>query len=159
MKAAARSHRQLHLQMCALALAIVWTASPAVAQSFGSGTGDDSSGSGMGHHQRRGGQSNGQPQQAAAPPPLPVVRAPWPRLDSGAILCKSRDDLISYQKKAEAGAGAPGTGQEPDCRIVEQTMAIQILNREGIASTEVAVTGAPKQTGWTDAYLPSTPSP
>jgi hypothetical protein len=113
----------------------------------------------MGHHQRRRGPSNGQAQQVAAPPQLQVVKAPWPRLDSGAILCKSRDDLIRYQKQAAAGAGGAGTGPEPDCRVVEAPMAIQILNREGVARTEVAVTGAAKQTGWTDAYLPSTPSP
>jgi hypothetical protein len=155
-KTAFMSRRCLRIQAYALALAIVWTAAPAMAQSFGNGTGDDSSGSGMGRHQGRRGQSNGQTQQAPALPPLPVVRAPWPRLDSGAILCKSRDDLVSYQKLAAGGAG---TGQKPDCRVIEQPLAIQILDRESVARTEVAVTGAAKQTGWTDAYLPSTPSP
>jgi hypothetical protein len=88
-----------------------------------------------------------------------MVRAPWPRLDAGAILCKSRDDLVNYQKQVAAGAGGAGTGQKPDCRVVEESMAIHILDREGVARTEVAATGVAKQTGWTDAYLPSTRSP
>ena len=75
----------------------------------------------MGRHQGRRGQSNGQTQQAP-PPPLPVVRAPWPRLDSGAIIRKSRDDLISYQQVAAAAGGA-GTGEKPDCRVVEENVA------------------------------------
>jgi hypothetical protein len=159
MTAAALGRHCLRSRALAVVMAILLAAAPVMAQSFGNGSGDDSSGSGMGHHQRRHGQSNGQAQQAAAPPPLPVVKAPWPRLDSGAILCKSRDDLITYQKQVAAGAGGAGGGQKPDCHVVEEPVAIQILNREGLARTEVAVTGAAKQSGWTDAYLPSTPSP
>jgi hypothetical protein len=112
------------------------------------------SGPGMGRHQRGGqGQSGGQP-HSPAPPPLPVLKAPWPRLDTGAILCNSREDLVAYQNRQ---AGEPASGPAPDCHVIQRLTPVQILDREGLARTHVALTDASKQTGWTDVYIPATP--
>jgi hypothetical protein len=98
------------------------------------------------------GQSGGSKLPAAAPSPVASVKDPWPRLDVGAVLCKSRDDLVSYQKRATGGSGPA-----PDCRIVATRTGVQILARDDPSHTHVALTDAPRQTGWTDVYLPAKP--
>jgi hypothetical protein len=113
----------------------------------------------MGGH---GGRQKNQQQasQQTAPSPLPpIVAETWPRLDIGAILCASRDDLVSYQRQVAAGPGAAAPRPAPDCLIIQQQTAIQILDRDGPSRTHVATTDAAKRTGWTDAYLPATPPP
>jgi hypothetical protein len=143
---------------CAVALSIALGATTVAAQTPGGTAQNGFSGSsmgfgpGMGRHQPGGqGQSGGQPR---SPAPLPVVKAPWPRLDTGSILCKSREDLVAYQKRQ---AGEPASGPAPDCHIIQQMTPVQILDREGLASTHVALTDASKQAGWTDVYIPATP--
>ncbi len=116
----------------------------------------------IGGGQIGGGHSGGQKhqqqatQQSAAPPPK-AVPEPWPRLDIGAILCRSRDDLVRHQMQIAAGPGAAESGPAPDCSIIQKQTGIQILDRDGPSRTHVALTGQTKQTGWTDTYLPSTP--
>lgn len=108
----------------------------------------------------RGGRHQGQQQQQqAAPPPPVVVPEPWPRLDSGAILCRSQDDLARYQAQAVADPDAPASGPAPDCRIIQQRVAIRILERNGPSHTHVATTDSAAQSGWTNAYLPATAPP
>jgi hypothetical protein len=87
---------------------------------------------------------------------LPPVKEPWPRLDTGAVLCKSRDDLLRYQARAVAGSDA---GPAADCHAIRQRTPIQILDRDGLSRTHVVSTDDAKQTGWTNAYLPITPPP
>lgn len=84
----------------------------------------------------------------------PDVRAPpsaWPRLDPGAVLCATRDDLVRRAELMRGENVAP-----PDCRQISQTTAIKILDRAGLGATEVQVTGR-DETGWTDAWLPANP--
>jgi hypothetical protein len=104
---------------------------------------------------------NGRSRRAAAehnnqPPPqiadLPPVKEPWPRLDTGAVLCRSRDDLSRFQAQVMGGAGAA-----PDCHAIRQRTPIQIIERDGPSHTHVVAAADAKQTGWTNAYLPSTP--
>ena len=53
---------------------------------------------GGGHGGRqRSQQPAPQPQPSTAPTPSKLMPEIWPRLDIGAILCKSRDDLVRYQ--------------------------------------------------------------
>jgi hypothetical protein len=113
-------------------------------------------GGGRGDRQGSGQQA---PEKNATPAPVTIVPEPWPRLDVGAILCKSRDDLVRYQMKMAGDPGAAAPGPAPDCRVVRKQTAIQILNRDGPSRTEVVSTDAAKQTGWTNTYLPSTPPP
>jgi hypothetical protein len=88
-----------------------------------------------------------------AKPGLPDVRVPaaaWPRLDPGAVLCRSEDDLARLAaNRTGAGGGGPA-----DCRIINVPTAIQIVARRGPGRTEVQVTGGTSQVGWTDAWLP-----
>jgi hypothetical protein len=109
---------------------------------------------------RRGQQKNQQqsPQTSSTPAPSSSTSSDtWPRLDVGAILCSSRDDLIRYQA-LNAGGGAPVSGgNAPDCHVIHTQTGIEILDRDGPSRTQVATTADPKLTGWTNSYLPSTP--
>jgi hypothetical protein len=88
---------------------------------------------------------------AATMPDVPAPPSAWPRLDPGAVFCRSEDDL---QRRADIMRGEQaGTA---DCRRIIQPTAIQIVQRAGLGRTEVKLTGR-DETGWTDAWLPSTP--
>jgi hypothetical protein len=89
----------------------------------------------------------------ATMPDVPAPPSAWPRLDRGAVLCRTEDDL---QRRAAAMRGEQTGGF--DCRPILQPTAIQILHRAGPGRTEVEVTGR-SETGWTDAWLPATPPP
>jgi hypothetical protein len=110
----------------------------------------------MGGH---GGRQKNQQQASQQTPPPPVMAETWPRLDIGAILCASRDDLVSYQMRVAAGPGAAAPRPAPDCLIIRQQTAVRILDRDGPSRTHVVATDASKRTGWTDAYLPATAPP
>jgi len=83
----------------------------------------------------------------AAPP------AAWPRLDSGAVVCRSQADL---QRHAAAMRGQ-FVGSS-DCHLISRATAIAIVAREGPGQTEVTITGT-GETAWTDAWLPANPPP
>src|ERR1700739_1539422 len=46
---------------------------------------------------RVGGQGPRQRQPEASPPPPAIIPEVWPRLDPGALFCKTESDLIRYQ--------------------------------------------------------------
>jgi hypothetical protein len=107
--------------------------------------------------QRDNNQSGNQqpPSQSSPKPTIVIVPELWPRLDVGALLCTSRDDLVKYQMKI-AGDPVPA-GPAPDCRTIRKQTAIKILDRDGPSRTQIVTTDAAKQTGWTNTYLPETP--
>ena len=83
-----------------------------------------------------------------APPP-PPPRAPptvWPRLDQGAVLCRTE-----YNMTARVSGGATLSA---DCRIIARPTGIQILSRQGPGHTQVKLSAAGDETGWTDVWLP-----
>jgi hypothetical protein len=88
-------------------------------------------------------------------PGLPDVKAQplaWPRLDPGAVLCRTEDDLLRLGARR---AGETVEGQI-DCQIVRAATAITIVHRDGPGRAEVK-TSDPKAepvSGWTDAWLP-----
>jgi hypothetical protein len=90
--------------------------------------------------------------------PVPVVQ-PRPRLEVGAVLCRSRDDLVKYQTRIADGANPTTREQTPSCNRISKQVGIQILDRDGPSRSQIVTTDESKQTGWTNAYLPSTPSP
>ena len=98
------------------------------------------------------------PQQSPAPttPSLPEI---WPRLEEGALICKSRDDLVRYQTQIANAANAPTAGQASDCHPIRKRTGIQILDHDGPSRTQIVTTDESKETGWTNTYLPSTPPP
>lgn len=92
----------------------------------------------------------------APKPKLPDVPAPpsaWPRLDPGAVICRSEDDLMHRAAMLRGEPAGPA-----DCRPITMPTAIQVLHRAGPGRTEVKLT-ARDETGWTDAWLPGTPPP
>jgi hypothetical protein len=92
------------------------------------------------------------PQKKAPPPPPP--RAPpavWPRLDPGAVLCRTGEDLYRHAANMVARVNG-GSTQPADCRIIPQPTGIQILSREGLGRTQVKLPG--NVIGWTDVWLP-----
>jgi hypothetical protein len=117
------------------------------------------------HAQIGGGHGRGQknqqqtPQQSPAPPETPAVPEIWPRLENGAVICKSRDDLVRYQTQIASGASEAAGGQAPDCHTVRKQTGIQILAHDGPSRTQIVTTDESKETGWTNSYLPSTPPP
>jgi len=87
-------------------------------------------------------------------PGLPDVKPQpqaWPRLDPGAVLCRTEDDL---DRLAARRRGEPVTGPV-DCQLVRDPTAISILQRKGPGKTEVAITDKKVGgSGWTDVWLP-----
>jgi hypothetical protein len=87
-------------------------------------------------------------------PGLPDVKASplaWPRLDAGAVLCRSEADLLRLadRRRGEAVDGPV------DCQILRTATPITIVQRKSPGLTEVQTTD-PKAggSGWTDAFLP-----
>jgi hypothetical protein len=99
------------------------------------------------------------PQQTPTPMDMPNVPEIWPRLENGALICKSRDDLVRYQTQTANGASGATAGQAPECHIIRKQTGIQILARDGPSRTQIVTTDESKETGWTNSYLPSTPPP
>lgn len=89
------------------------------------------------------------------PPGAPDVRAQplvWPRLDQGAVLCRSEADLIKLGQR-RSGDAVDGP---IDCQIIRAATGITIVQRNGPGRTEVTTTNsAAPETGWTDAWLPA----
>jgi hypothetical protein len=88
----------------------------------------------------------------AAPPPR-AQPAVWPRLDPGAVLCRTEDDLSRHAANMTARVSG-GDTLAADCRIIRQPTGIQILGRQGLGRTEVKLSVPGNVTGWTDAWLP-----
>jgi hypothetical protein len=112
-----------------------------------------------GGHGRRQQNQQQTPQQSPAPTETPAVPEIWPRLENGALICKSRDDLVRYQTQIASGASDAAAGQAPDCHTIRKRTGIQILAHDGPSRTQIVTTDESKETGWTNSYLPSTPPP
>lgn len=94
------------------------------------------------------------------PPPAPprVPLTVWPRLDPGAVLCRTAEDLDRHAANMIARVSG-GDTQPADCRLIAQPTGIQIVSREGPGRTRVTLTAPDKATGWTDAWLPDKAPP
>ncbi|MFI4980944.1 MAG: hypothetical protein ACHQIO_11385 [Nevskiales bacterium] len=99
----------------------------------------------------------GKPKQAPLPPPraAPLL---WPRLDPGAVLCRSEDDLGRHAANMAARVNG-GDTQVADCRVIAQPVGIQIVSREGLGRTKVKLTAPGNEIGWTDVWLPEKAPP
>jgi hypothetical protein len=112
-----------------------------------------------GGHGRRQGDEQQTSKKSQAPTPLPVVPEIWPRLEDGALICKSRDDLVSYQTQIANSASVPTAGPVAGCHTIRKQTGIQVLDHDGPSRTQIVTTDESKETGWTNSYLPSTPPP
>ena len=88
-------------------------------------------------------------------PGLPDVKPEplaWPRLDPGAVFCRTEADL---EKLTERRSGQAVQGPI-DCQIIRAATAISIVQRQGLGKVEVKIsnTGSDEVSGWTDAWLP-----
>ncbi len=88
---------------------------------------------------------------------LPDVKAQplaWPRLDRGAVICRSESDLsrLAARRRGELVDGPV------DCQIIRAATGVSIVRRQGPGMTEVQ-TNDPSAggSGWTDAWLPDKP--
>ena len=86
---------------------------------------------------------------------LPDVKAQpqaWPRLDPGAVLCRTEADL----EKLGARRHGETVDGKVDCQIIRAATAISIVQRKGPGKAEVKISdlSADAATGWTDAWLP-----
>ena len=91
--------------------------------------------------------------KAPAPPPPRAQPTVWPRLDPGAVLCRTADDLDRHAANMTARASG-GDSQAADCQIIAQPTGIQILSRQGLGRTEVKPSTSDNMIGWTDVWLP-----
>ena len=91
--------------------------------------------------------------EAPRPPPPRAQPTVWPRLDPGAVLCRTEDDLDRHAANMTARVSG-GDGRAADCRIIPQPTGIQILSRQGLGRTQVKLSTPGDVTGWTDAWLP-----
>ncbi|HQT77761.1 MAG TPA: hypothetical protein PLD10_11970 [Rhodopila sp.] len=88
----------------------------------------------------------------SGPPEVKAQATVWPRLDPGAVLCHSADDL---RKLAARRSGETVNGPI-DCQIVRAATGISIIRRDGPGMIEVQTTNpSAGGVGWTDAWLPS----
>lgn len=95
----------------------------------------------------------GQVPRSSLAPLDPVVQA-WPRLEPGAVLCQSQQDLsrrAALLSKPESDDGA-----RPDCHLVARAMGVTVLHYAGPGATQVRITRT-GETGWTDSWLPDKP--
>jgi len=87
-------------------------------------------------------------------PGLPDVKsqpAAWPRLDPGAVLCRTESDLdrLAARRRGEQVEGPV------DCKVIRVPTAISIVQRSRPGLTEVQTTDAQAGgVGWTDVWLP-----
>ena len=84
--------------------------------------------------------------------PVPSRASAWPRLDPGAVFCRTAGDL---QRLAAARRGQ--SGERPNCQVIQMPTAVVIVRRAGPGQTEVTLTDQNAADGWTDAYLPDRP--
>jgi hypothetical protein len=95
-------------------------------------------------------------------PPAPPQRAQptvWPRLDPGAVFCRTEDDLDRHAANMTARVNG-GDTQATDCRIIVLPTGIQIISRSGLVRTQVKLsTPGNDATGWTDTWLPDKAPP
>jgi hypothetical protein len=87
-------------------------------------------------------------------PGLPEVKAQpqaWPRLDAGAVLCRTEDDLsrLAARRRGDTVEGPIG------CQILHGATPVSIVQRKSPGKTEVRTTDPQAGgSGWTDVWLP-----
>ena len=94
----------------------------------------------------------------SVPPPIPTLPPArgiaGPRLQPGAVLCRTETDLqrraVVNARRVE-GEADPGNPLE-NCKLLNQEAGVEVVDKHGLGRTEVKLkpTG---ETGWTDAYV------
>ncbi len=134
-----------------LAVAIVLAATEAAAQT----PLDDGSGTSTNRRQQHRGASSAQPKQAPLPE-IKVTPQPWPRLDPGAVFCRTAEDFRQHLAfvSARLDGNRSGYAEAAGCRVIRAPTPVAVLAREAPGRTQIQISGAAGETGWTDAFLP-----
>lgn len=110
---------------------------------------------GSGRGGRRGDRGGG-PAQAEAPLNVPVAaKPPRTRLEAGALLCRTEEDLQGHQAAVAARLDGHPTQEPGGCHRLSAVTAVSIVERHGPARTEVRLPDPAETVGWTDAVVPN----
>ncbi len=94
----------------------------------------------------------------SVPPPIstltPTRGISGPRLEPGAVLCRTAEDLHHRWEVAERSSeGTPDAGNPlVGCRLLNRERGVEIVARQGPGQIEVRVK-PDGEVGWTDAYV------
>ncbi len=111
-----------------------------------------------GHHGRHSRHDSAQPAASDKPAPLKVTPDPVQRLEQGALLCDTEGELQQHQA-AVAARLSGGSAPEPSgCRILSGMTAVAVVERHGLASTEVSLPNPAGRQGWTDSLVHDAPA-
>ncbi|MGI4945178.1 MAG: hypothetical protein ACRYHQ_32220, partial [Janthinobacterium lividum] len=105
------------------------------------GIGNSSAG---GHGGRRGGhrQQRSGPAGASAQDAPQIKRDPAQRLDAGAVVCRTEADLLQHQAVILARLNGGNAEEAASCRLVRAMTAVAVVERHGLASTEIRLPGS-----------------
>ena len=78
---------------------------------------------------------------------------PRQRLDAGALLCRTEEDLQQHEAAVSARLDGKDAPEPVGCRPVRFMTPVGVISRHGPARTQVRVPGPPEQIGWTDAVV------
>jgi hypothetical protein len=99
------------------------------------------------------GKPGARPLSGPAPDPIAPKAEPRQRLDRGAMLCQTEADLAQHQAAIEARLDGQFAAEPVGCSPVRTMTPVKVLDRHGIARTQVKLLGKPEQIGWTDAVV------
>ena len=88
-----------------------------------------------------------------APPGPKLKPDPRQRLDPGALLCRTEADLQQHEAAIAARLDGREAPEPAGCRPIRTITPVEVLDRHGLARTQVRLPGPPEQTGWTDAVV------
>ena len=146
-----RDRRRRGAAGCGLAVVLAFAATGAAAQM-------PTYNGGSGHGQSAGQGWANAPKRQAPPPEVKMAPEPWPRLDPGAVFCRTevdlRQHLAAVSARLDGGAGMP---EPTGCRLIRARTGVAVVSRGGPAQTQVKLSDAAAETGWTDAFLPEKP--
>ena len=121
---------------------------------------DDSSasqqpmGGSMGHHGRRNRQQDAGPTPHGRISVPKLLPDPPQRLDVGAFMCGTEAELRQHQAAIMARIAGGDAPEPAGCRVIEQMVAVSVVDRHGPARTEVRMHGEAGEVGWTDVRIP-----
>ncbi len=103
---------------------------------------------------RRQQPNGGLSMPAALPEPTTTAGNVGVRLEPGAVLCRTAEEL----QRRQAAMATQGAADQPSlpagCFLVGARTPVEVVERRGYGRTQVKTLGRNSETGWTDAYLP-----
>ena len=104
------------------------------------------------HHGHGQHKPDEEPDAASANLPKLLV-APRQRLDAGAVLCGTEDQLRQHQAAIKARMAGQRLGEPAGCHFVPEMVKVSVVSRDGVAATQVQMPGDKPVSGWTDSMV------